>query len=145
MPLELGDPGTLLALSRDTAPQITGPVGGPALQCGANIQQDKVRYVWRLNVQNIDGGGFAHTLFVFAGDVVNTVRRLILATTIAPFASVDMPLNGAHVQNHMFKVPPVTSLPIAPPGAIQEEGIYITDEAGGAQIQVVLSQYDLRG
>ena len=139
MPLELGDEATLLALTRDTAPQVTGPWIGPALQCGAQIQRDMVRYVWKVNVQNLDPVN-PHTLFLFAGDAANTIRRLIKAYTIPAAGSIDLPLNGAHVQSPDFKVPPITS--VAP---VQEDGIYILDEAGGALMQVVLSQYDLRG
>lgn len=137
--MPLFDEAVLLGLSRETPLAVSGPAAPPSLQVGGNIPDDKVRRVWRVNVQNLDPVA-PHILTIYAGDALNTQRRLIINLPIAIAAANDFPINRQHVKSPYFVVQPITS--VAP---TQQNGIYISDEGAGGLINVVMSQYDLRG
>jgi hypothetical protein len=116
----------------------SGPLAGPAVQNGVFVQNDEVRYIWKIRALNPGVG--AHDLIVYAADAANTQRRVIARFTIGAGAVFEYPAQP-EIDRPILRVPPNTG--VAP---TQENGIYCSDEGAGGQItNISMSVYSKHG
>ena len=129
--------------TRDTPTTISGVFAGLAVQNGTDIQDDKVRYIWRIRATNNNAA--IHDLVVWSGDVLalpgSSRRRVLLRLTIPALGQLDYPVD-ASPDAPVIRLPPNTA---GGAGLTQENEIYCTDEAGGTLVtNISMSYFDKR-